>query len=377
MTTGGRHGATTTCPRCGTPHRHDDDYCGSCRARLSDPAPAAPAPAPPAPSPAPSDAGDDTTRYLCAAAQLDRDFADRAIAEYLVEDVRSVPPSPGVDAVAVLREAVAARARRRLRDAVLLVALALLLVTNPLIVVLWLVIAVVATIGMNGLNRTPGDRRRATAVAVAGVLALLLVVVLPRLLLGLFGLPAAAGGLTVSGLLLVLTVVIVLAVDAGAVHVLVHEKFRRGRFRPDAATLAPGWERTLLGLGGTTYDRALARVAAGQYPPADDSADVLVHRGAHPFVGAGVELRPEVFALPLEPADADGPAPRPVDVLDLHEHMASCLGALRSSTALTPGGRLGTLTDRARVLIPAERLVVNIGCCPESWTSWTCRPPAP
>ncbi|HEX2297596.1 MAG TPA: hypothetical protein VHH34_03605, partial [Pseudonocardiaceae bacterium] len=60
------------------------------------------------------------TRYLCAAVHLDAKFANEAIAEFLVEPVRSFTPSPGVDSAAVLREAVAARARRRIRDAVLL-----------------------------------------------------------------------------------------------------------------------------------------------------------------------------------------------------------------------------------------------------------------
>jgi len=55
--------------------------------------------------------------HLGAAAHLDQQFSDAAIAEYLVEDVRAVPPTPGVDAVAVQREAVAARERRRIRDA--------------------------------------------------------------------------------------------------------------------------------------------------------------------------------------------------------------------------------------------------------------------
>ena len=62
------------------------------------------------------EARDDTTRYLCAAAHLDHEFANEAIREFLVEDTRPVPASAGVDAAAVLGEAVAARTRRKLRD---------------------------------------------------------------------------------------------------------------------------------------------------------------------------------------------------------------------------------------------------------------------
>ncbi|NKE62878.1 hypothetical protein FXN61_41615, partial [Lentzea sp. PSKA42] len=63
---------------------------------------------------------DDTTRFLCGAAHRDEEFADSAIREYLVEATRSIPRSPGVNAGAVLREAVGARTRRKVRDALLL-----------------------------------------------------------------------------------------------------------------------------------------------------------------------------------------------------------------------------------------------------------------
>jgi hypothetical protein len=85
---------------------------------------------------------DDTTRYLCAAAHLDDDFADGAIREFLVEPTRAVPPTPGVRAGAVLAEAVAARARRKVRDGVLLAlfVLALFLFSGTALIV-WVVVA--------------------------------------------------------------------------------------------------------------------------------------------------------------------------------------------------------------------------------------------
>ena len=127
------------CWHCGRPHRLHDRFCGKCRAELhGDPVAVTVTPSPrqeppadrlvPHPRPArgprtdataanTTDTTDTTTRYLCAAAHLDRDFADTAIREYLVEPTRAVPPTPGLDAVAVLREAVAARSRCKIRDA--------------------------------------------------------------------------------------------------------------------------------------------------------------------------------------------------------------------------------------------------------------------
>src|SRR5262249_34906563 len=87
-------------------------------------------------------ARDDTTRYLCAAAQLSSDFSNAAISEYLVEPTRPVPPSPGFDVAVVLNEAVAARARRIVRDTVLLiVAVLLLVIAPPILLLLWVMAA--------------------------------------------------------------------------------------------------------------------------------------------------------------------------------------------------------------------------------------------
>jgi hypothetical protein len=66
----------------------------------------------------------------------DAGFADRAIAEYLVEETRALPPDVGLDVAAVLRDAVAARARRKIGDAVLLVLLVAFLL--PWLAILWL-----------------------------------------------------------------------------------------------------------------------------------------------------------------------------------------------------------------------------------------------
>ncbi len=118
---------------------------------------------------------DGTTRYLCAAAHRYQLFSDTVLEEFLVEQVRAVPPSPGLDSAAVLREAVAARRRRRVRDGVLLTLLAALTLLNPVAVVLWLLVASV----MGKPRSKAGAVRRRMVAIVLPVAALLLVVALP------------------------------------------------------------------------------------------------------------------------------------------------------------------------------------------------------
>lgn len=133
MTAGSATNSSLTCRRCSFQNRPGDNYCERCGE------PAIPPPSPPGGGPA--NLEDGTTRYLCAAAQRDPVFGDSAIAEYLVERVRAIPPSPGVNSTAVLREAVAARARRRLRDAILFVLLAAFVLVNPALLISWLLVA--------------------------------------------------------------------------------------------------------------------------------------------------------------------------------------------------------------------------------------------
>jgi hypothetical protein len=115
---------------------------------------------------------DDTTRFLCGAAHRDEEFADSAIREYLVEATRSIPRSPGVNAGAVLREAVAARTRRKVRDSVLLVlALVVLFAGSGMLLGSWLLIAVTVALAA-GARLSLGQRARRVSPHVRGPLAL-------------------------------------------------------------------------------------------------------------------------------------------------------------------------------------------------------------
>jgi hypothetical protein len=314
----------------------------------------------PAPGP------DSVTRYLCAAAHLDAKFADDAIEEYLVEPARALPPSLGVDTVAVLREAVAARARRRTRDAVLIIAMVVFVLFSFPLAIGWFLAALTVDVA----GKRGGPRVRfvvAMLVALGGAVLLLMSglggAAVFTLVLYAMGLPAipVLGALPV--LLPVLIIVAVLTVDEFAVTELTRRDFRARNFVVDALALPPGRQRSLRTWGHATHAAALARVEAKEAQTrarGAATADVVVHRSPDPFVGAGAPL-PSNLALPLVPdEDADGP-PLPFTPSELHAHVGRVLSALRDSASLAPGGRLAELSIIDQVFLPAEQMLRESG----------------
>ncbi|MBV9141266.1 MAG: hypothetical protein JO115_10165 [Pseudonocardiales bacterium] len=335
----------------------------------------------------PTPGHDGTTRYLCAAAHLDEEFCDKAIAEFLVEPVRAIPPSPGVDSAAVLREAVAAQTRRRIRDRILLALLVVLACANPITAISWTVLVGVAAalqaIGAGLIRHArrdgaqlpatdAGRTRRTVAVLVilaapalaAPALAVLLQFATSSLD-ALFGDNAdkilfpntAWPTLLIGGLLL-----LVLVVDEFTVAKLVASSFRRGSFDPDANKAPSEWERRVRSLGHGSFRAELRRVSSSNESShaAAGQADVVVYRGSTPFIGAGEQVAHHVMTLPLEPSGDDSDAkPVPISVTDLHRHVAESLAALRSPSSLSPGRRLARLQQREQVLLPADLLLLN------------------
>ncbi len=312
---------------------------------------------------------DATTRYLCAAAHLDPAFRDAAIAEFLVEPVRALPPAPGIDSTAVLRDAVAARARRRLRDVVLLLLLVVLAFVSLPGLVVWFIGALAAS-AVLGLATARGQRNSVifTLFVVAGI-----VLLLQRLSGGLLdGL-----GISYGLIIVVLLALAVIGIDEFIVHQLVYTRFRPRRFVPDGRHASSRWERAVRTLGHGSFRAPLARVAAaGEHATAQhpNLADVVVHRGFSPFIGAGERVRRQIITLPLEPATKDGEGrhgehtrrqPRGISVAELQQHVAAAISELRSSSSLGPGGRLAGLTQREQVLMAADRLGANLDPQPQ------------
>jgi hypothetical protein len=265
---------------------------------------------------------DDTTRYLAAAAHLDDRFADRAIREFLTEPTRSAPPVAGVRAGAVLAEAVAARARRKLRDTLLVTLFAGVLVTLSLsIVIAWLLIGVSVFVV---LARKEPARRRVPPAVGGGLIAVGLLVLLVRT--GDLG--TSFDELTLATALVTLLLVAlltVLLVDEFVVWRHLEDRFPRGCLltEPDPAALSPQVRRVFL-FGARRFLTQLRRhlhrqriVAAG------GGAPVLVTSGHRRFVGAGEPHDSWTLTVPLRP---DAGHARPPRLAALYDHVVRAMG---------------------------------------------------
>jgi hypothetical protein len=301
---------------------------------------------------------DEATRYLCAAAHLDPRFADSVIREFLIEPLRAIPPSPAIDAATVLREAVAARRRRLLRDWSLLAILILFAISAPVIAVAWFGFGI--AVSMIGRSRT--TKLVAAVVLIVGIVAV--TALAPQLFSDLAtkagrSNPFQLGPFSVA---LGLAALALIVLDQFALSYLLTRSFRRGSFvaTPTVDTW-PGerWVRTV---GQEDHQRELARLAR-----ADQTGDLLVYRGYRPFIGAGSQREPVTMPIPLDPKQPDGdgdedapPSESPsFKLADLYDHVATELLELRDSASLAPSGRLAGLTESAQVIVPIGELLVS------------------
>ena len=211
----------------------------------------------------------ETTRYLCAATELDDKFRERILSKVVEQPYRAIGNSYGVDLTAVARHAIAARRRRSIRDLALLAVLAVFVAT-----VAWAVIA------------RAGDR------SVGALLSAAWPAVLP---LGVAWLVVAA--------------------DHWYRLARALPRFVVRRFDPDAV-----------------QPRVSARLAQRLQVLAEAGAgNVTVFSGFNPFVGSGVSVDSWSFAIDVTKGRHDAEtgerqAPKPFDAADVHTHV---MGALR------------------------------------------------
>ncbi|MCG8921411.1 hypothetical protein [Lentzea sp. CC55] len=325
---------------------------------------------------------DDTTRFLCGAAHRDEEFADSAIREYLVESTRSIPRSPGVNAGAVLREAVAGRTRRKVRDGLLLVlSLVVLFAATGTVLVAWLLIAAVVAAASGSRLASPRQRQASTAVRGPAVLGLTASVI--ALFFALFKFMEelddtsnycrrrweecgpvnsdAEFALVIIGIALVFAV---LLADRVIVWLLVTKSFRRNGFRIGKGEREL-WrnEWAIRRLGHANYAEALALYPTDEDggPDDPDVAQVIVYHGYRPFIGSGVMFEPWSMALPLKPAEDEADAPLPGFTLpELYDRVTSELVKTGRSPSLSPGHRLRGMKTGDRVVISSVELVDHI-----------------
>lgn len=328
------------------------------------------------PAPRPTTMRDDTTRYLCAAAHLDEKFADDAIREFLIESTRPVPPSPGVDAGAVLREAVAARTRRKLRDPALIVLMAgMVLVTSIELLGGWLVLAVallVPTLASPGRERST-HLKAGLYLLVAATLVLLVTILWPELWRSVPTslVPAMAAEVILQDALTVLGVAALLTVLLA--DRLVVWKHLSERFWPRRGTIGPADTRGqavfryspdlfLSRLRRFTFPRATMAPPSPHEPAAPGQttpAPVLVYRGYKPFVGAGYPQEAWSIAVPLERLP-DATVTTALTTDALYAGIRTAIESLREAVALAPSRRLGRLDCGERVIVCADELIDHL-----------------
>jgi hypothetical protein len=236
---------------------------------------------------------DRTTRQLVIAAHLDPKFAACVIKEYLTEPRRCLPSSAGVNAAAVVYEAVAAHTRRRIRDWILVGLMVLLLLTSWIAIILWFGAAVIRLLKFVKLPSSLSSL--GAPLPVLAVLLPVVILLYPVLLVGGF-LTAITEG---AGLLIIPAIFAVLLADRLVEWWLVTRSF------PTYGT-SRSWpyEAQIRTLGvkrfGAQIDAVVQHAMEG---------NVLVFRGERPFVGAGEPFLSKSFAIPLVPAegeDSDG-----------------------------------------------------------------------
>ncbi|WP_090048444.1 hypothetical protein [Lentzea fradiae] len=302
-----------------------------------------------------------------------------------MEATRSIPRSPGVNAGAVLREAVAARTRRKVRDSLALVlAVVALFAGSGTFLGAWFLVAVGAALATSARPAFERKPRQALPPHMRGPLALGTIASVIALFFVLYKFTedlAAAdryssyyweeyepesydAGLAITIVAVILLFAVLLA-DRVVVWLLVTKSFRRTHFRTSAGEEGL-WrnEWKLRRLGHSSYVEALALypVDEDEEPDDPDAAQVVVYHGYRPFVGSGTMFEPWSMALPLKPArgaKTDVPLPG-FTLVELYEHLTAELLKTGRSPSLSPGHRLRELRTSDKVVVSSVELVDHI-----------------
>jgi len=301
----------------------------------------------------------DVTRYLCAAAYVDEEFADRVVNDVLADEAGAVAPSPDVDLVAVVRHSLTAQELRQGRDLRLTAAFGVVALLAPL----WLVFVtfLLSTTQRAGSppslatrgQRQPDGRVLVGTVIAAGVSVLVAVgfgVLMASLptpgfvswLLGgyLGGIPAALGSVGALAFAYVTVVRHDLDVDQLLRTTMTREAFAR---QPRPTVPRRKW-----------MAERLAAIRAAQ------DGNVTVYSGYAPFVGYAESASKWSLAVPLLPADesvgqaARADQPRAFTVTELVDHVRAELRVTAGrgeadGTATSGAEALGSLVIEDRV----------------------------
>lgn len=308
---------------------------------------------------------DEATRLLAAAAHADDEFADAVSEEYLRDPRRAVPPSPGLNAATVLREAVKARGRRLRRDGVTTVLFFLTLLLWWPYSLLWVFIAVAVGAVARGLKQEPrvGLARWQTvrkqalfaAVTLGAVIAFTALLFFVGMLLAyLFGFDSDSALPEVLGLFAAVGLLGVMIGDQFRVRQLLATTFDRANFRHSQGTPTNGSEYI-----DPLHEQRLAQIEQSS------SGNLIVHDGYRAFVGYGELLSAWSMVMHLRKEGKEGAEeqqavadpPVQLDVAEIHRAVSEEVLRLRGGQGLAPGFRLRDLTEREQVVLSSTALL--------------------
>lgn len=295
------------------------------------------------------------TRYLCAAAYLDRSFANRVIGE-LVASHRAVVPSRGIDLVPIVRHCLKARKMQLVRD----VLLSVLLLLGLVIALAPLVLILVITFLFGFLPGAGWGRRSLGSKAAAGLGVLALIVLLPVISLFLFLNSAFSGtvgtSLPVSSFLNSGNPFVGLLYGCAIAGTLLYYCYVRNRTLCD--WLSPGAEAPPFERSTARVETRLAEIDGAQ------QGNLTLYSGEDPFLGTGdppfkwrkadgrVAANGRAWSIAIElnregaPRNVFDREPRHrvrVDPVELHSVLRKRLYEL-NDPGLPPNERIGALT---------------------------------
>lgn len=285
-----------------------------------------------------------TTRYMCAGAHLDENFARSVVQQLEEEHHRALAPSYGVNIKIVQEHAQRSLRRVRERDRWIGYCLLASFLLQPLVtLVLWLLAAMLGGSGANPPDPRPSRLARLIpgltsfslrVQAVLGAVFRVLAVLAVSLLAAMVGEAFPAPLVWIHGLFpTVLTTVPLLVLVPWAIAW-------------NERTAA--WRVISQELTGTRFEAAYERALADDDNPATDG-NITVYSGYSPFVGSGSEVRSWDLTLnliPAQPLGGDLPHPRtpwsvPITAGEIVEGMAERLTALGAAAPGSPDGVAG------------------------------------
>jgi hypothetical protein len=261
-----------------------------------------------------------STRYLCAAAYLNPEYANSVTSELLASH-RAVAPSLGIDLIPIVRHCLSARKAQLLRDVLLTVLLiaGLFLATAPIIAIL------VISFCLSFLPGVQWERRSLGIKVLAGLGAAVVIgAIAVFYLVGTYFNAANGGAAPSFGPLATgfttLMVVLIFLVLIGTVLV----GYSYSMYRTFSDRLRPGALAGQFDPAPAEVEERIAQVAVAQ------RGNMTIYGGDNPFIGTGPRLLNEDWSIAIELDRAPGPGRSgsrpahrsgsyvPIDPVELH-----------------------------------------------------------